>query len=260
MSQERHDRFSRRLFDDDGYPVRGLSLTLPDGHVLSRHSHPWAQLIYAASGAMRVATADAAWLTPSTRAIWTPPGVEHEIAMRGAVRMRTLYLSPARAVGLPADCRAIEVTPLLREVILEIVRRQMLKGGEPKHERLAGLLVDLLADSETAPLGLPLPRDRRARTLAEAILAAPGDQAPLQRLALAAGASLRTQQRLFAGETGLSLEAWRTRARMQHAVARLSDGASVTETALDCGYDSPSAFITAFRRQFGRTPGRYRRS
>jgi AraC-like DNA-binding protein len=32
----------------------------------------------------------------------------------------------------------------------------------------------------------------------------------------------------------------------------------VTAAALDCGYESPSAFITAFKRQFGVTPGRFR--
>jgi AraC-like DNA-binding protein len=47
-------------------------------------------------------------------------------------------------------------------------------------------------------------------------------------------------------------------ARMIHAAAALSSGGSVTAAVLDCGYDSVSAFITAFRRQFGETPGRYR--
>jgi AraC-like DNA-binding protein/quercetin dioxygenase-like cupin family protein len=260
MQSERQDRFSRTLFEDDGFPVRGLSLTLPDRHRLPLHSHPWAQLVYAASGAMRVSTPDAAWLVPPTRAIWAPPGVLHEIEMRGSVRMRTLYLSPEQAGALVGPCRALEVSPLLRELILEIVRLGMLAPDNPHHERLAGLLIDLLARSATAPLVLPLPADPRARLLADHILDDPGAQEPLDRAARETGAGLRTLQRLFAMQTGLSLEAWRTRARMQHALARLSDGASVTETALDCGYDSVSAFITAFRRQFGKTPGRYRRS
>ena len=38
----------------------------------------------------------------------------------------------------------------------------------------------------------------------------------------------------------------------------LSNGASVTETALDAGYQSASAFIAAFKRTFGTTPARYR--
>ena len=41
--------------DPDGFPVRGLAVTYRDGHVLDRHTHSWAQLVYAASGTMRPA-------------------------------------------------------------------------------------------------------------------------------------------------------------------------------------------------------------
>ncbi|SDK62188.1 Helix-turn-helix domain-containing protein, partial [Pseudomonas delhiensis] len=35
----------------------------------------------------------------------------------------------------------------------------------------------------------------------------------------------------------------------------LEEGASVTAAALDCGYDSTSAYIAAFKGLFGFTPG-----
>jgi AraC-like DNA-binding protein len=244
--------------DVDGYAVRGLAVTYRDGARLPRHTHPWAQLVYAASGTMRVATPDAAWLVPPTRAIWVPGGVTHEIEMRGTVAMRTLYLASAGDDPRLAGCRAIEVAPLLRELVLHIVRLEVLDGGDAAHARLEGLLVDLLAAGETAPLELPLPGDPRARTFCERLLARPGAETPLTELARGSGASLRTLQRLFLAQTGLSLEAWRGRARMQQAVVSLSSGASVTEAALDAGYQSPSAFIAAFKRAFGVTPARWR--
>lgn len=248
----------QNIRDPDGFPVRGLAVTYRDGHRLDRHTHPWAQLVYAASGTMRVATPQAAWLVPPTRAIWVPGGTPHEIEMRGAVAMRTLYLAPAGDDPRLMTCRALEVAPLLRELILHIVRIGMLDGDDPAHARLEGLLTDLLAAGVTAPLVLPLPADGRARAFAERLLADPGAVAPLAQLARGAGASLRTLQRLFLAETGLSLEAWRGRVRMQQAVVSLSAGASVTEAALDAGYAGASAFIAAFKRAFGVTPGRYR--
>jgi AraC-like DNA-binding protein len=39
------------------------------------------------------------------------------------------------------------------------------------------------------------------------------------------------------------------------SIAGLERGKSVTAVALDSGYDSVSAFIAAFRKMFGRTPG-----
>ncbi|MFN3514065.1 MAG: AraC family transcriptional regulator [Phenylobacterium sp.] len=238
--------------------MRGLAVTYGDRQRLERHTHPWAQLVYAASGVMRVSTPAAAWLVPPTRAIWVPGGTPHEIEMRGRVAMRTLYLAPPDPDPRLQACRAIEVAPLLRELILHIVRLERLEAGRADHDRLEALLLDLLAAGETAPLQLPLPGDARARGLAERILGDPGAAASLEVLAATSGASLRTQQRLFQAETGLSLEAWRARARMQQAVVSLSAGASVTQTALDAGYQSPSAFIAAFKRAFGVTPARFR--
>lgn len=246
------------LPDADGYPVRGLAVTYPDGHWLNLHTHPWAQLVYAASGVMQVSTPDAAWLVPPTRAIWVPGGVPHAIRMRGAVAMRTLYFTPAEPDARLAVCRAMEVQPLLRELILHIVRLGMLDLEDAAQERMAGLLLDLLAEGETAPLSLPLPADPRARGAAERLLREPSSAAPLAEIAKGSGASLRTLQRLFAKDTGLSLEAWRARLRMQQAVVSLSAAQPVTQAALDAGYQSASAFIAAFRREFGVTPGRYR--
>jgi AraC-like DNA-binding protein len=241
----------------DGFSVRSLAVTYRDGEMIERHSHSWAQLIYAACGTMRVSTDDAAWLVPPTRAIWVPARAAHMIHMRGQTAMRTLYVAPGLAAGLPRQCRAIEVSPLLRELVLHIVGG-MLRTDAPEDVRLCGVLLDVLGRSETTPLGLPLPKDARARRLAEILLADPATAAPLADLAREAAASVRTLQRLFSGETGLSMEAWRTRARLQHGLVQLTAGASVTSAALEAGYASPSAFIAAFKAAFGVTPARYR--
>jgi AraC-like DNA-binding protein len=134
----------------------------------------------------------------------------------------------------------------------------MLHPASPEQDRLARLLVDLLAQARSIDLALPLPADRRALTFAGRVQAAPGDGASLAELAHRSGASLRTLQRIFPPETGLTLEAWRQKARLIAAITALSGGAPVGVAAVHCGYASPSAFITAFRRQFGVTPGRYR--
>jgi AraC-like DNA-binding protein len=42
---------------------------------------------------------------------------------------------------------------------------------------------------------------------------------------------------------------------MLDSIRQLAEGKSVTNTALDSGYVSVSAFIAAFKRTFGCTPG-----
>jgi AraC-like DNA-binding protein len=204
---------------------------------------------------MEVASGANLWFVPPTRAIWVPRGTIHRITMRGEVRLRTLYLEAGLARRVARGLGVVEVAPLLAELILHIVAIGMLDPKIAPQRRLAAVLADLIAASAAIDLMLPMPSDPRAARLAEHLRLHPADRTHLAELAMRAGASLRTLQRRFAAETGMSIEAWRQKARLVRASAELAAGSSVTEAGLGCGYDSLSAFIVAFRRQFGRTPG-----
>ncbi len=243
--------------------VRTLACTYYDGYHIEPHAHAWGQLIYAAEGVMRVEAGGRSWLVPPARAVWAPPGLTHEIRARGDFVMRTVYLPPDLAVEAPADCRAIEVAPLLRELVLELVGRGLKARGvlplaDPVNEHLTRTLLDQLTAAPVLPLCLPMPTDRRCLAVAERLARDPADDASLEQIARDAGASPRTLQRLFRDETGLRFSEWRQRLRLLHAAALLGGGASVTEAGLEAGYAGASAFIAAFRRQMGHTPARYR--
>jgi AraC-like DNA-binding protein len=170
--------------------------------------------------------------------------------------MRTLYFPVELTGPLPGACRALDVTPLLRELVLELVERCPIDGDDKAAMRLAEVAVDGIAEAEVLRMQLPLPRDPRALRLAERLQAEPAETAELPELARDAGASARTIQRLFLAETGLSFSRWRQRLRLLHAAAALGAGESVTEAGLDAGYSGTSAFIAAFRKHFGVTPSR----
>ena len=55
----------------------------------------------------------------------------------------------------------------------------------------------------------------------------------------------------------IAIGRWRTRLRLQHGLIWLGRGHNVTTAAVRSGYDQPSAFIAAFKRSFGTTPGRF---
>jgi AraC-like DNA-binding protein len=243
---------------DDDFDVRTLAVTFRAGTALKAHRHRWGQLVFAVSGVMRVTADDTVWLIPPTRAIWIPAGILHGIAMQGDVAMRTLYIDSERAKSLSDMPHVLEVVPLLRELILYTLAIGMLARERTDHARISGLLIDLVHAARHEDLMLPLPRDHRALRVAEHWQAVPGDNRDLVHLAEEAGTSLRTLQRLFVSETGMTVEAWRRKARLAHAAGLLADGAKVTETALDCGYESVAAFSHAFREQFGISPGQYR--
>jgi AraC-like DNA-binding protein len=236
------------------FAVRSLACTFYGGHRVTPHSHDWAQLIYAASGVMRVRSGGTLWIVPPARAVWAPAGVEHEIDALGDFAMRTLYFDPALAAALPGHCYAVDVSPLLREVILEIVGIGMIDEADEAGMRLALVAVDRLAAERSLPLELPLPRDPRAVRVADRLREEPSCELEIGQLAKAAGASARTIQRLFLAETGLRFAEWRQRLRLIHGASRLGLGSSVTEAALDAGYASTSAFTAAYRKHFGTIP------
>ncbi len=242
----------------DGFDVRSLAVTYRNGHHLPAHVHPWAQLIYARSGIIHVTTVGRLWLTPPTRAIWIPHDTAHEIDFKGDTALRTLYVCAERAKAVEATVRMLEVVPLLSELIVHIVNTGMLDPQRPQDDRLAAVLMDLISGARAVDLILPLPRDPRALKLAQHLRSAPSDKQSLEALVTATGASLRTLQRCFADETGMTIEAWRQKARLVHSAAALVEGASVMDASLGCGYESASAYIAAFRKQFGVTPRRFR--
>lgn len=242
--------------------VRSLGLRLPSGHRIPAHSHPWPQLVYATRGVMSVETEVGVWVVPHQRAVWIPAGFEHRIEMNGAVHMRTVYLAPRLAAELSTDCSVVHVSPLLRELVLQTMRQGMLREGVPSEEHLAAVLADQIRETGDAPLSLDFPQDPRARAVAERVereLASSNFPAgrTLAELAAGSGASVRTIERLFVQETGLTFRRWSQHLRVLRALQRLAAGASVTAAGLAVGYESTSAFIAMFKRTLGTTPGEY---
>ena len=237
--------------------VRSYAVTHPGGTVVVPQPEGWDQIVHASSGVMTVHTADARWVVPRHRAVWVPSGLTHTIELSGRVKLRSLYLRSGVAGIAGPDARLIDVSPLLRELILQAVADAPLWLDRPRDARLVGVLVDHLELLDDIALQLPTPLDPRAVAVAEAILRDPGSSSTLAALASDAGASVRTIERAFRADTTMTLQQWRTRARLLHALTLLAGGATVTSAAVSSGYSSPSSFGAAFKAELGVSPRAY---
>jgi len=233
-----------------------LSHEFDDGHVIPIHAHPEDQLIYASKGVMTVDTAHGTWVVPPLRAVWIPAGTPHSVAMSGRVSMRTLYMHPRLIRKRSQKCFVMNVSALLRELILHACEIRKLNKKTPAHRRVIEIIVDQLRTTHSIPLQLPHPSDSRAMRVVKVLLANPEMPCTLTALAENCGASTRTIERVFLKETKMTFSQWRQQLRLLRAVQLLASGESVTEAAMTVGYSSVSAFIQMFRRQLGRTPGR----
>lgn len=249
------------FFDSRKWQVRTPMVSeYADGYVIAPHTHPWHQLTYGTHGVMTVRTREGGWVVPTNRGVWLPACTRHSIEMSGAVSMRGLYVAPSLSASLPDRCRVVGISPLLRELIIRIVELKSLSLRVPTHAHLVSVLLDHLQVMEADAVDLPMPRDKRAKRIAAILQDEPADTRSLIELSRIAGASKRTVERLFKLETGLGFGKWRQQLRLGHALRLLAAGEAVTNTALEVGYDSTSAFISAFRMTFGQTPGQYFRS
>ena len=242
---------------EDSLDIRSHAFGSSTSYKIPKHSHDWHQLVYASRGVMTVNTSTGSWVVPSRRAVWVPAAIEHEVEMRGPVAVRTLYLRAGLSDLLPVDCCVVNVSPLLRELILRTIEIGMLDREVPSHKHLIDIILDQFHALPTVPLKLPMPVDQRALRVAQLVRESPADAGSLDLLARRTGASKRTIERLFQTETEMTFGKWRQQLRMLHALRLLAAGESVTTAALEVGYDSTSAFISAFKNAVGTTPGRY---
>ena len=238
-------------------PVVALADEYPAGFTDPPHSHRRAQLLYATTGVMSVVTAEGSFVIPPQRAVWIPAGVEHEVSCRGAVSLRTLYVEPDAGERLPHQTCVVEVTPLLRALILEVMRFAPEYAVEGREGLIVRLLLDEITILPVTDLHVPMPQDPRLARLCRAILDDPAADADLDELADLARMSRRTLTRQFRQETGMSVAAWRQHVRLMEALSRLACGQPVTTVALDVGYDSPSSFTAVFHKVFGAAPSQY---
>jgi AraC-like DNA-binding protein len=234
-----------------------LSHDFEDGESIPEHLHPEDQLVFASEGVMTVRTAEGTWVVPPLRAVWMPAGVAHSIAIAGPVSMRTIYFRAGMIRKPGRRCAVVNVSPLLRELILHACSIHRLSKSVRSQRRVLEMIRDQLEVAQSLGLQLPYPSDPRAKKVVECLLADPGNQATLHQLCARCGGSKRTIQRAFIAETSLSFDKWRRQLRLLHALRFLASGRKVTAAAMDAGYDSPSAFISMFKRHFGTTPTRY---
>lgn len=231
---------------------------LPAHAVFPQHSHPWNQLVYAVSGALVVAVAGRWFIIPPDQAVWIPTGTLHSVRSNFGAEFRSLYVSASS--GMPDTTSVLDVSPLLRALIIEAVDLEKRREETAYTERISTLILDQLMRLPRRPFFLPWPNGRMLRKLCEVLYQTPSDTRSILEWGAELGASGRTLSRQFEREMGISFRAWRYRLRAFKAMELLGTGLSVTAVALDLGYASASAFTYMFREEFGCSPTTYRAS
>ncbi|WP_229742268.1 helix-turn-helix transcriptional regulator [Gordonia jinhuaensis] len=225
------------------------------GDVIDRHVHNGHQLIYVTGGVLAIQTDRGAWVASVQSALWVPSGIWHEHRFYGHCEFHTVGFETLPP-HLPEDMPAIiTVEGLVRELIVAICAPDAPSAEIPA---MRTLLSARLRRGLAQPLMLPNATDPRLVAACAVVNSDLSRPRTLGQLAAEVNTSERTLSRLFRSEFEMTYPQWRTKIRVFAAMVLLADGATVTHTAHACGWATASAFVDAFRRAMGTTPGIHR--
>lgn len=133
------------------------------------HQHDCAQLLHSLTGVVRVDTASGCWVVPPGRGVWLPAGTQHALRITGNVAARTLFIDPLARADLPATCQIVQISPLLRELILTSLTLPESYAPGSRDERVYELILDEIRLMPVLPFHLPEPESEALRHLCQQI-------------------------------------------------------------------------------------------
>ncbi|HVW49963.1 MAG TPA: helix-turn-helix transcriptional regulator [Trinickia sp.] len=218
------------------------------------HRHRKGQLVFSLGGSVTCRVPDGLWMVPPHCAVWIPSAMAHSNIASLHARLFFVYIEADR-VALPDRCCTISISPLLRELIVELSAPE--QHDDARRERLVGIMLDELPRMPVQQLHMPLSPEPRLQRIAAALAENPADRRTLAQWADEVALSESSLARLVAKETGLTFGRWRQQLHLIVAIRALASGASVQRVSADLGYESVTAFITMFKKALGKPPAKY---
>lgn len=232
-------------------PVRLIARELKANEVLPAHQHEWPQLTITGHGTIRITAAGSTWIVPPSRAIWIPPGIEHEVITLETSGLRAVYVHDALAPHPIDTCKVLEVSDFMHALVDALA---MSEAGTARETHIMALIIDEARQAASLPLQIRLPADRRLRHLCQALIDDPANGNTLHEWARTIGMSERTLTRAFEQELGMGFSQWRQEMRLAHAIPLIAKGWPLSRVAAELGYTSQSAFTAMFKKAMGRPP------
>lgn len=225
------------------------------------HAHGRSELVYVRSGTLSVTAEEKVFTVGEQNALLIPAGVTHDMRILSSASVLAVYIAPPQGSRSDTPCRHVQVSALLRELLHVAAAFPATYDPEGREGWIMALIAAEVAGLATQPaaqaLHTPIPRDARLLRVCRELLDNLDRPWTIDQAAMAAGMGRRTFTRRFRSEMGVSFITWSARARLNAAVGRLNEGASITQVAFESGYNSPSAFATMFKRSLGVAPSNY---
>ena len=221
------------------------------------HHHRKGQLVMPLRGGVTCRVPNGMWMVPPHCGVWVPGGMRHSNVATANARLFFLFIEPG-AADLPDRCCTLSLSPLVRELIIELADQSAVATADA--ELLIAVLLSALPRMPVEQLHLPLTDEPRLERIASALVNDLSDRRTMAQWASRVAMSENSLARLVRQETGLTFGRWRQQLQLIVALRSLAAGATVQQISGDLGYESVSAFITMFKKALGTSPAKYLKS
>lgn len=214
------------------------------------HSHLRHQLTYVEEGYQYFHIAKKTYLVPQHHVIWIPSALSHKITSEAnTVNLMTVLFKTVPKMDFYKEVHVFPAPPVLREMLLYAGKwsKVTTEDGEQKIF-LAAMLNSLpFFCNDNEALQIPVPSDQRLISVCDYINANYQYHLNLDVLATKAALSIRSLQRIFKKETGITLQKYMQLIRILKSIALIdSKRYTLTQIAYMIGYQSLSAFTSSY--------------
>lgn len=229
-------------------PVASLGVVVPENSIRflghDTHEHDLPHLIYVVTGTAQLVIDGADLVLHRHEAVWLAPHVPHSARLSddGLILGPILeaHVAPSQRI------RPLGVIPALVDLMTTVLGAAPATGEQVRPFREA--IGRMLRRVSGQYFPVTLPAHPTARALARDAVRS---SATLDLLAAEHRMSPRQVQRIFLEETGFPFARWRSRARMNVAVAHILGGGTITAAAPLAGYATRAGLLRALSRESG---------
>lgn len=230
-------------------------------HANTFHRHQKAQLIFVAEGFQYLHTPDKRFLLPANHAAWIPSELYHRTSASSEfVSLRTLYYDAQALTGFYTKLHLFSVPAVLKEMLLYTQKWSLNQEWDSAEQVFLQAILSELPDFKKsgAPLQLPLPKTPELLPVVDYIYRQLATPLQLRDFSTLYPFSLRTLERKFKEELGMTLAQYIQLARIMKGVELLTQGQhTIKEIAHRIGYASSESFSNQFVKLMGKRPSAF---
>lgn len=219
-------------------------------HDKQEHLHQTSQLTYVEEGYQYLHIEQKIYLVPQNHVIWIPAGMKHRTTSEAErINLMVVMFKPILKNNFFEEVHVFAAPPILKEMLLYASKWNKLLTEDEEQKAFLFAMLNSLPNlcKENNSLQIPVPTDSRLIPVCNYINANYKYNFDFEELADKANISVRTLQRLFKQQTGITVQKYAQLIRILKSIELLDTKRyTLTEIAFKIGYQSLPAFSSSY--------------